>query len=184
MCRGRGEGAGGWRRREIGPSQLKAQPVLEAEVGAKRRWVGRRSAAPEAGWLRRAGEREGDIHLCRVACCSPWSGCGVPGTQGPQEPRQSTRALGSGRPHYTGRSRRTRRPTDPRHPALGGRDSQQWSGTWQRCGMVRVAWGARRSAGSKRQPRPPPHSHLQGCPQHAFRPGPPCASPAGLLGGL
>ena len=124
MCRGRGEGAGGWRRREIGPSQLKAQPVLEAEVGAKRRWVGRRSAAPEAGWLRRAGEREGDIHLCRVACCSPWSGCGVPGTQGPQEPRQSTRALGSGRPHYTGRSRRTRRPTDPRHPALGGRDRE------------------------------------------------------------
>ena len=102
---------------------------------------------PGAGWSKRAGEREGDIHLCRAACCSPWSGCGVPGTRGHQEPRQSTCALGSGRPHYMGQSRRTRRPTDPRHPALGGRDSQQRSGTWQRWGMARVGGGGGRSGG-------------------------------------
>ena len=58
-----------------------------------------------------------------------------------------------------------------------GRDGG-WPGWAGRGGAVR--W----SAGSEQQPQPPPHPHLQGCPQHAFRPGPPCASSAGLPGGL
>lgn len=102
-----------WRKQEIQQSLLaQALPVLEPEVSDEGR---------QGGDLGVAGSGEEIRYLNRAVYCSPWSGCGVPGTQGPQGPSQSSCAHVSGCLHHRGPSRQTRGPTDPRRLTLSGR---------------------------------------------------------------